>query len=250
MKYKGGINFYKAVLSSDFLIKNRNGSALQKFKSSFKYYTLLFLFFATSIAAFSNSSLPKATLTNTYAPIPFAGTTGHVNITVGTATTTGGTWAGTGDIGSPYTFTPNGTYTATIKNTDLATAISTYAYVQITTASVNGSSSGTVIFETSVNSTSSLIASNYPIRKFIVTAYSTITASNSIALTTSLITGNENFNSSNIEFTSQAGNIIIKSTLSTSPSVSFSTALSKGVSGGGISLTASAGTISITSSGS
>ena len=89
MKYKGGINFYKAVLSSDFLIKNRKGKALQKFRNSFKYFTLLFLFFATSIAAFSNTSLPKAILTKSAAPnlIYF---TGDVDIGVSSATTSGG----------------------------------------------------------------------------------------------------------------------------------------------------------------
>jgi hypothetical protein len=147
MKYKGLFNFCSIYLSSDFLIKNRNVSTLLKNCFEKKYFYLLILFLSFSISSFSSIHLPKAALTKSKEATPIFGS-GHVNITVGTATTTGGTWAGAGTISSPYIFTPNGTSTANINATQLATALNTYAYVQITTAtSAAGTNSGTVIFE-------------------------------------------------------------------------------------------------------
>ena len=208
MKYKGLINFYSAFLNSDFLIKNRNGSALQKFRISFKYLFVLFLFLGISTTSFSKTFLPKAALTESNLNLPYFGP-GHINITVGTASTTGGTWSGTGTLSDPRLFTPSGTSTATILNTELATAINTYAYVKITTATSGiGTNSGTVIFSAAVNSTA-LSSSTFALRKFTVTAYSTITVSNTISLTTPNVTGNDNIKSSDIEFISETGNIVI-----------------------------------------
>ena len=249
MKYKGLFNFCSIYLISDFLLKNRNVKSLLKNCFEKKYFYLLFLFLSFSISAFSSIHLPKAALTKLKEATPIFGS-GHVNITVGTATTTGGTWAGAGTISSPYIFTPNGTSTANINATQLVTALNTYAYVQITTAtSAAGTNSGTVIFESSISSTSALSGTD---RKFIVTAFSSISVNNSISLTTSNLSGNENFKSSNIEFISETGNIIISSTITTDPAPSNSTSLTTYVQAGNISLTCSAatGVISVTSTGS
>ena len=250
MKYKGGINLYSAFTSSDFFIKIRNGSLLQKFRISFKYVFVLLCLLGISTNSFSNNYLPKARLTKSINSYPvFPGPTGHVNITI-SASTLGGTWSGTGTLLNPYTFTPSGTATATISATELATAINTYAYVKITTATTgNGASSGTVTFSSPVNSTSALSGTD---RRFSVTAYSSIIISSSISLTTSNISGNENFKSSDIEFISETGNITIGSSVTTTPSVAFSESLSSYVAGGNISLTCSSptGVISVTSSGS
>jgi fibronectin-binding autotransporter adhesin len=251
MKFRGGINFYRVLLSSDFLIKNRNVNPLQKFITSFKCLFVFIFLFGISSTSFSNTFLPKAVLTESNLNLPYFGP-GHVNITVGTASTTGGTWFGTGTLSDPRLFTPSGTSTANILNTELATAINTYAYVKITTATSGiGTSSGTVIFSAPVNSTA-LSSSTFAIRKFTVTAYSTITVSSTISLTTPNVTGNDNIKSSDIEFISETGNIIISSAITTTPSASTSTNTSTYVAGGNISITSNAanGVISITSSGS
>jgi len=71
MKFRGGINFYRVILSSDFLIKNRIVNPLQKFRTSFKYLLILFVLLGISAASFSNTLLPKAALTNSTAVMPF-----------------------------------------------------------------------------------------------------------------------------------------------------------------------------------
>ena len=255
MNYKGGINFYSAFLTSDFFIKNRDGSALQKFRISFKYLFFLFLLLGISLNTFSKTLLPKAALTKSNVTLPYFGS-GDVNITVGTASTTGGSWSGDGTTSlTPRIFTPSGNSTATILNTELADVISSYAFVKIITAtSGTGNNSGTVIFSQPVNSVSSSTQSStiYPIRRFTVTAYGTITVSNTITITTPNVIGNEKLKPSDIEFISQAGNIIITAPITTTPSASNSTTLTSYVAGGSISLTCSSlnGVISITTSGS
>ena len=249
MKYKGLFKFCSIYLISDFLIKNRNVNALLKNCFEKKYFYLLFLFLSFSISTFASISLPKATLTKPLVSSPFFWG-GHVNVTVSNTSSTNGVWSGAGTISDPRIFTPNGTTTANINTTELATALNTYAYVQITTAtSAAGTNSGTVIFESSISSTSALSGTD---RKFIVTAFSSISVNNSISLTTSNLSGNENFKSSNIEFTSETGNIIITAAITTTPSASNSSTLATYVQAGNISLICSAatGVISITSTAS
>ena len=250
MKFKGGLNFYSAFFNNNFLMKNCKVYSLHKNFFAIKYFYLLFLFLSFSIYSFSSINLPKAALKKSNAAIPYF--SGHVNITVSGTSTSGGGWSGTGTINDPRIFTPNGTTTANISPTDLASVISTYAYVQITTATTGaGNSAGTFIIQSPVSSTSALSGTN---RKFSIIANSTITvsASSNITLTTSSVSGNENYNSADIEFISSTGNISIGSTISTTPSNSFSTSLLTYVAGGNISLTCSAstGTISIISGGS
>jgi len=250
MKFKGGLNFYSAFFNNNFLMKNCKVYSLHKNFFAIKYFYLLFLFLSFSIYSFSSINLPKAALKKSNAAIPYF--SGHVNITVSGTSTSGGGWSGTGTISDPRIFTPNGTTTANISPTDLASVISTYAYVQITTATTGaGNSAGTFIIQSPVSSTSALSGTN---RKFSIIANSTITvsASSNITLTTSSVSGNENFKSADIEFTSTTGSISIASTISTTPSNSFSTSLTTYIAGGNISLICSAatGTISITSGGS
>ena len=168
MKYKGGINLYSAFLSSEFFIKIRKGTCLQKLNTSFKHAFVVLFLLSISTSSFSRDHFPKAGLTNSTISYPILpGPTGHVNITISNATS-GGTWSGTGTLLDPRIFTPSGTATATISATELASAINTYAYVKITTATTGaGASSGTVIFESPVSSTSALSGTD---RKFIVTA--------------------------------------------------------------------------------
>ena len=159
MKYKGEINFYRAFLTSDFFIKNRKGSALQKFRSSFKYLFILIFLLGISSTSFSNTPLPKATLTKPNIPFFYLGTN-NVDITVASATTSGGTWSGTGlTEADPYIFTPSGTATATISSTDLALYLSTKPYVTITTVSSSVftcTGAGIITFSGAITSTSSL----------------------------------------------------------------------------------------------
>ena len=245
MKYKGLYNFCRLYLSNDFLVKTRKVTVLQKFSWIKKCFILVIISLGFAFTSFSNSVLPIATITNSALPIPLLGS-GHVNITVGTASTTGGAWAGTGSISDPRIFTPNATSTANISATELATALNTYAYVQITTAtSAAGTNSGTVIFSSPISSTSALSGTD---RKLTVLANGSITVASNITLTTSNTSGNENFKSADIEFTSNTGSITVTSTISTKPADSYLTNLVNYIAAGNISLTA-ASTILITATG-
>jgi hypothetical protein len=206
---------------------------------------ILFVLLGFSAASFSNTPLPKATLTKPNIPYFFLGTN-NVNITVASATTSGGTWSGTGLTESnPYIFTPSGTATATISSSELATLISTKPYVTITTVSssvLTCTGTGIVTFSGAITSTSSLTS----VRKFTVLATSNIIVNSSINLTTTFASGNETFKPANIIFTSTNGNITINASITTTPSISNSTTLTTYVAGGNIYLTSSAGVISIT----
>jgi len=249
MKYKGLFDFCVNYLSNDFLSKNRKVYSLLKNSFQKKSFYFLFSFLSISIFTFASINLPKATLTKPLVSSPFFWG-GHVNITVSNTSSTNGAWSGAGTISDPRVFTPNGTTSANISTTELVTELNTYAYVKITTATTGaGAGAGTVTFSSPVNSTSALSGTD---RRFSVNAYGSITVSSSISLTTSNVSGNENFRSSNIEFISETGNIIISSSVTTDPAPSNSTSLTTYVQAGNISLTCSAatGVISITSTGS
>ena len=250
MKEKGRKNFLMGILQNDFSSKYRKVKGMLKNKLSFLLIAFLVVNFSFNASA--GNYLPKATLTNSTLANPLLAVI-HVNISVASVTTTtGGTWSGTGTIGSPYLFTPNGTTTATISRKELAQAISKYDYVKITTLSSTTSgttSSGSVTFTDSVYSRSSQTSAG---RKFIIEANGTITVSSSINFITNLESGNDTYKSTSIDFTSTTGNIVVSASITTTPAVSFVSSYPTYVAAGGISLscTAAAGTISITSTGS
>ena len=243
MKYKGLYNFCRLYLSNDFLVKTRKVDLLQKFSLPKKYFVLIFLLLGAAVPSFSNTILPKATLTNPSLP-PFFVAGANVNIVVSTAVTSGGTWSGAGTIGDPRTFIPtNGTLTANINRTELGTAISTYPYVQLsTTIAGTSSGTGTVIFQDTVYSRSASTAT----RKFTINANSTITIAKELKLTTDFLTNNQNFTPVAIELNSTTGNILVQDSITTSPTFTYLTYVQRGAKGGDITINANAGTISIT----
>lgn len=170
--------------------------------------------------------------------------TNQATINITTAANSGGAWSGSGTQASPFVYTPSSS-TVNILSTDLVTKLNT-GYVTINTAFTGGTGNGTVTFGTAVTSTSSVTTA----RKFVINAYGNITVSNALTLTTTNTAGNQNYLSSSIEFNSSNGNIYINALVKTIPSNMVSTTILTGANGGDITLTASAGVISMSSAGS
>ena len=171
--------------------------------------------------------------------------TNQSNITISTSPNSNGAWTGAGTIASPFIFTPTA-LNSNILSTDLVTKLNT-GYVTINTAYTGGTvGAGTIVFSTPITSTSSLTTA----RKFVINAYGNITVSNAITLSTTNAVGNENYLSSSIEFNSSNGNININALVKTIPSNMVSTSILTGANGGDITLTASAGIISMSNLGS
>jgi autotransporter-associated beta strand protein len=127
--------------------------------------------------------------------------TGHSNIEITTAATTGGTW----NAAAPWVFTPNSD-NVNIKNTDIQTKLSS-GDVTIVTNNTYGTQSGVVNILTNISSTNSNTAG----RSFTIEANDDITVSGNLHLHA----GNYNYHGKNIVLRSTQGNIQVNNLLYT-----------------------------------
>ena len=127
--------------------------------------------------------------------------TGHSNIEITTAATTGGTW----NAAAPWVFTPNSD-NVNIKNTDIQTKLNS-GDVTIVTNNTYGTQSGVVNILTSISSTNSNTAG----RSFTIEANDDITVSGNLHLHAA----NNNYHGKNIVLRSTQGNIQVNNQLYT-----------------------------------
>ena len=85
--------------------------------------------------------------------------TNYSNVTISNATTSGGSWTGSGTAASPYVFTPSAD-DAVVAYTDIQTKLAeSGGNVRITTSRLNGTKAGSIIVNNTITATNSSSAS-------------------------------------------------------------------------------------------